>query len=278
MNFLSSLNSKVYDSAKHPHPFVAEFLALIKYRELLFQFIARSIKTRYKRSVLGVVWTLLNPLLTMLVLTFVFSNLFRFDIPHYPIYLLSGLVAWNCFSGVTNQSMGDMVYNGSLMNRIYVPKALFVASAAGTGLVNLGFAFIPLLIIAIATGAPIDQSLITVLPAVFLLALFAMGVGLIVSTAAVFFADMMPVYEVLLTIWLYATPIIYPISIIPPGSLFLFKLNPMYYLIDLFRLPLFTGHVAPLQTWLIAGGFTVAVLLLGWYLFTSKINEFAYHV
>jgi ABC-type polysaccharide/polyol phosphate export permease len=279
MSVTSNLSEEpVYDSAKRRHPFVDEFVALLKYRELLRQFVGRAITIRYKRSVLGVVWTLLNPLLTMIVLSVVFSTLFRFNIPHYPVYLLSSFMVWNFFAASTNQAMGEMALNAGLMNRIYLPKGIIAVSSIGTAIVNMGFTFIPLVLIMLATGASFSPTILILPVSLVFLAAFAMGMGLMLATAAVFFADMIPVYEVLLSIWFYSTPIIYPIDIIPERWLWLFKLNPMYYLVDLFRQPIFAGKIPDLSTWLIAGGYALAVLCLGWYIFTSKANEYAYRV
>ena len=110
-SFRNSSN-EIYNSSKRPHPMVEEILAVIKFRELIYQFVSRSIKTRYKRSALGVIWTMLNPLLTMVVLTIVFSSLFRFQIENFPIYILSGQVVWIFFSSVTSGAMGEMVWGG----------------------------------------------------------------------------------------------------------------------------------------------------------------------
>ena len=106
--------SEIFDTSARPHPLVEEFRAIISYRELLVQFVSRSLKTRYKRSFLGIFWTMLNPLLTMIVLTLVFSNLFRFSVPDYPIYILSGLYLWGFFSHATSFAMGEMLWSGSL--------------------------------------------------------------------------------------------------------------------------------------------------------------------
>jgi ABC-type polysaccharide/polyol phosphate export permease len=194
------------------------------------------------------------------------------------VYLLSAQIIWLFFSGTTNQSMGEMIFSGGLLNRIYVPKAAFVVAAIGTGLVNLGFSLITLLIITLGTGIPFTWSLLVLPASVLLLSMFSMGIGLVLATAAVYFADIMPVYEVLLTVWMYATPIFYPISIIPPQYIPIFQFNPMYYLVELFRMPVYQGIVPGLDMWLIAGGFALASLLLGWYIFTSKSAEYAYRV
>ena len=202
----NKVSKEIYDSSDRPPLFWQELLALVKYRELIVQFVSRSVKTRYKRSVLGVVWTMLNPLLTMIVLTIVFSSLFRFQIENFPIYILSGQMVWIFFSSVTSGAMGEMVWSGDLLKRIYVPKSVFVVSAVGTGLVNIGLSLLPLLGIALVLGVRVNFAILVWPLAIFLLSLFSLGVGLLLSTISVYFADMLPVYDVLLTIWLYATP------------------------------------------------------------------------
>jgi ABC-type polysaccharide/polyol phosphate export permease len=257
---------------------VDEFLALMRYRDLVVLFISRSLKTRYKRSALGVVWTMLNPLLTMIVLSLVFSQLFRANTPYYPVYILSGLTAWLFFSAATNQAMGDIIFNGGLLNRIYVPKAVFAVSAVGAGLVNLGIALVILLAIALISGVGFSWSLLVLPFSILLLVGFALGVGLMLETGAVFFADIVPVYEVFLMVWMYATPIIYPMDIIPVQWQWLFRLNPMYYLVNLFRQPIYDGVVPSWDVWAISLGITVLALGFGWYLFTSRSHEYAYRV
>lgn len=267
-----------YDSAQRPGPIVEEVLALTKYRELVRQFVSRSIKTRYKRSVLGVLWTLLNPLLTMVVLTIIFSQVFRFSVANYPIYVLCGLVVWNFYSNVTNGAMSDMLWSGSLLGRIYVPKSVFAVSAVGTGLVNLLLSLIPVFIIALILGIRITPAILVMPLAILILAIFSLGVGLLLSTAAVFFADMEPVYNVLLTIWFYATPIIYPADVIPEQFQWIIRLNPLTYMLAIFRDPLYSGTVPELSYWLIAAGFAITALIIGGYVFTSRSNEYAYRI
>ena len=275
---LMQTSKEIYDTAQRPAPLIEEILALIKYKDLVIQFIARAIKTRYKRSILGVVWTMLNPLLTMIVLTLVFSQLFRFSIKNYPVYVLSGLVMWIFFSSSTNSAMGEMLWSGSLLGRIYVPKSVFSVSAVGTGLVNLLLSLIPLFLIAIVLQVKITPAILVMPLAMLLMATFALGIGLLLSATVVFFADMMPVYEVILVIWMYTTPIIYNIDIIPVQVRWLFKLNPLYYMITIFREPLYNGTVPALSFWLIAAGFALGALILGGVIFTSKSNEYAYRI
>jgi ABC-type polysaccharide/polyol phosphate export permease len=271
-------SEEIYDSDQRPHPLIEEFLSLLKYRELVYQFTARTITARYKRSIIGVAWTMLNPLMTMIVLTLVFSQIFRFKVEYYPVFVLSGLMAWNFFSHTTSAAMGEMVWSGGLLNRIYVPKSVFAVSAIGTGLVNLGLSLIPLLLITVILGVKLTPALLVLPFSVLLLSIFALGIGLFLATAAVFFADMIPVYEVILTIWFYATPIIYPVDILPEQLMWLFKLNPLLYLVQLFRDPIYLGVVPGWEVWAIATGFALTVFLTGGLVFTSKSNEYAYRI
>ncbi len=267
-----------FDSSQRPSPVLEEVLALIKYRELIRQFVSRSIKTRYKRSVLGVLWTLLNPLLTMVVLTIIFSQVFRFSVENYPVYVLCGLVVWNFFSSTTTGAMGDMLWSSNLLSRIYMPKSVFAVSAVGTGLVNLLLSLIPVFIIAIILGVRITPAILVMPLAIIILAIFTLGLSLFLSTAAVFFGDMEPVYNVLLTIWFYATPIIYPVELIPSQFQWLIRLNPLYYLLTIFRDPLYKGTVPDLKYWLVACFLSLCMLVIGSYTFTSRSNEYAYRI
>lgn len=274
----SQINNELYDSSKRPHPLLEELIALVKYKELVIQFVSRAIKTRYKRSMLGVIWTMLNPLLTMVVLTIVFSSLFKFSVKNYPVYVLTGLVLWSFFSSTTSAAMGEMIWSGSLLSRIYVPKSVFAVSAVGTGLVNLLLSLIPLFGIALILGVKIHTSILIMPLAILILAIFSLGIGLLLSTAAVYFADMLPVYEVMLTIWMYSTPIIYPIEVVPRNLVWILKLNPLYYLVEIFRKPLFDGIVPDVRIWIIASLSAVLVLILGGWIFTAKSNEYAYRL
>ncbi|MGD8865295.1 MAG: ABC transporter permease, partial [Anaerolineales bacterium] len=143
---------QTFDSSSRDAPPIEEFRALYKYRELIRQLISRTIKTRYKRSVLGVAWTMINPLLTMAVLTLVFSQLFRFPTKTYALHVLSGLLIWNFFAQTTTAAMGELMWSGGLLGRIYMPKSAFAVAAVGTGLVNLGLALVPYLVISIVLG------------------------------------------------------------------------------------------------------------------------------
>lgn len=269
---------EIYDSARLAHPMVEEFKAVIRYRDLIYQLVAKSIKTRYKRSILGIGWTMLNPLLTMLVLTLVFSSVFKFSMEHFAVYLLTGLTIWNFFSQTTMAAIGEMVYGGDLFGRIYFPKSVFTISSVGTGLVNLIFAFGPLLLIMLFLGVPIrPAALLSVFP-VIAAALFSLGVGLFLSAGAAYFADLLPIYEVILMIWFYVTPIIYPPDILPASVSWIVRFNPMAYIVEAFRKPLFEGSPPDITTVGIAFAFGFLALIPGWWFFSKHASEYAYRV
>jgi len=152
---LNTITKPVYDSAANASPALTEIQELKHYRYLLKQLVRRDIVARYKRSALGVAWTMLNPLGTMLIMTFVFSNLFK-SVQSYPVYILSGLIAWNFFAQGTNAAMSGLVWGGSLMQRIYLPRTIFGVSAIGTALVNLLLSIIPLLLVMAITQTTIS--------------------------------------------------------------------------------------------------------------------------
>ena len=268
----------VYDSARRRLPIIAEVQELYKYRDLLSQMIARNIKTRYKRSVLGILWTLLSPLLMMLVLTFVFANVFRFQAKHYAAYALAGLALWNFFAQTTSGAMSELVWGGNLMNRIYMPRAIFAATALGTSLVNLLLSLIPLFIVMLVTGVPIRVTVLILPVSILLTAMFAFGVALFLSTLAVYFADVLEMYQILLMAWMYFTPVFYPKEIIPEHLRWIFNLNPMYHLLEMFRAPLYVGWLAGPKTMAAAAIAAFATLAFGWWFFTRKADEIAYRV
>lgn len=270
---------EIYDSARPSSAMLDELRQVWRYRDLLTQLVSRNIKVRYKRSVLGIAWTMLNPLLIMIILTLVFSDLFHIaGIEHYSVYILSALVIWNFFSQTTTMAMSELVWGGGLFHRIYIPRTIFALSAVGTGLVNLLFSLVPLAIIMLATGVGFSPALVFLPVPIFLTALFVLGIGLMLSVFAAQFADVIEVYQIVLTAWLYLTPIIYPLEIIPEQYRWLFNLNPMYHLLETFRLPVYAGVLPGLYRLLIAAFIAIVTFGIGWMLFTKKADEFAYRI
>ena len=207
----------------------------VKYRSLLSNLISRDIKVKYRRSVLGVLWSVLNPILMMIVITIVFSTIFKFQIENFPIYYLTGSLIFNFFSESTSSAMYAVVSNAPLLKKVYIPKYIFPLERTMFAFVNLLFSFIALLIALIFV--PVQPSLMMFfipIPILYTF-VFSLGIGMALSALAVFVRDLFHLYSVLLVAWMYLTPIFYPIEIIPPNLMPLMKLNPLYYFIDYFR-------------------------------------------
>lgn len=267
----------VYDSSKRGLPAVDELRELLHYRNLVFQTVRRNIIVRYKRSVLGVAWTMLSPLGTTIIMSIVFSQVFGAT-EGYAAYVLCGLTCWTFFAQGTSDAMTNLIWGESLLRRIYIPRTTFAVSSIGTGLVNLGFALVPLAFIMLVTGIPIKLTVLFLPVPVLFLAMFTLGVGLFISTVAVFFNDVAQMYQILLTAWMYLSPVIYHESIVPERYLWIIRLNPMYYLINLFRAPIYYGQIPDLDQILLAGCIAFVSLLIGWIAFCQKADEIAYRV
>jgi ABC-type polysaccharide/polyol phosphate export permease len=269
----------IYDSSSQGSPAVEEMRAIFKYRYLIVQLVRRDILTRYKRSSLGVAWTMLNPLGTMLILTIVFSQAFGGSQEGYAAYVLSGLIAWNFFAQSTNAATLHLVWGGSLLKKIYIPRTSFAVSATGTGLINMVLSLIPLLLVMVIIQVPIRWTIILLPIPILFLAMFALGIGLLISTMAIYYADIAEMYQIFLTAWMYLSPVIWPPEILPEYYRFwITRLNPMYYLIELFRTPIIYGQVPDIKLVLISAGIACITLFAGWMFFTSKSDEFAYRV
>jgi ABC-type polysaccharide/polyol phosphate export permease len=272
--------SVVYDSTRRGSVVVEELREILNYRYLVLQLVRRDILTRYKRSFLGVAWTMLNPLGMMLVWTIAFSQFFKAgDLPSYPAYVLNGLLAWNFFSQTTTASMVNLVWGGGLLNRIYIPRTAFSVAAIGTGLVNITLSMVPLIGVMLVTGVKIHLSILFTPISVLIIAGFALGVGLLLSTLAVYFPDVAEMYQIFLMAWMFLTPVMYPVTILPEAyRVFLTTLNPMYHMVMLFRLPLYFGRWPSGPELLIPLGLSLFFLATGWLVFTMKSDEFSYRI
>ena len=204
-----------YDSAIHRPTVLGELRAIMRYRDLLRVLISKTIKVRYKRSALGILWTLLNPLLTMLVLTIAFSAMMGGTVSSYPIYLLIGLVVWNLFSQSTAWTMGTYIGAGGLLKRAHIPPTIFAVACMGNCLINFFFSLVPLVIMMLAMGHPFYFSWWFVPFAVFLVSAFSLGVSLFMAALGIFFSDVVEMYQIALQAWFYLTPIIYPPQLRP---------------------------------------------------------------
>ena len=196
-----------------------------KYTFLLTELIKRDISGKYKDSTLGLFWSFLNPLLSMIVLTMVFSLIFANTIENFPVYLLSGKLVFDLFANATTGAMDSIKANSEIIKKIYVPKYMFAVGIVCSEFINFLISLVVLVAVMIFTGAPFHFALIySPIPLFFLLVL-TMGVGLILATATTFFTDIKYLYGVLVMLLSFMTPLFYPIDIIPQQFLFAYKLN-----------------------------------------------------
>lgn len=174
--------------------------------------------------------------------------------------------------------MHNLIWGGNLLKRIYVPRTVFAVSAILTGLINMAFSLVPLMVVMLITQVPIRPTmLILPIPALFL-AMFALGVGLILSTIAIYFIDVTEMYTILLTAWFYLSPVIYRKEMLPQDYAWVVHLNPMYYLINLFRAPIFDGRIPALSEFVVAAAIALSTLVVGWVWFSSRADDFAYRI
>ena len=258
-----------------------------KYKFLLSQLIIRDFKVKYKRSVLGILWSILYPLLMMSVMALIFSNMFKFrmDGVNYLVYLMSGLVIFNFFSEATNNALTSITGNFSLINKVYIPKYIFpLAKSLFAGL-NFLFTLIPFILIILISGNVAEGTKCTIniyyllLPFIMLCALmFIIGISYLLSTVTVFLRDVIYIWGIMLTILNYFTPIFYSIDILPITLQNILKFNPLYLYINSIR-EIVLFNTPPTGIYLLScflSGFITMVI--GMFIFKKKQDKFVYYM
>ena len=250
----------------------------IKFQPLLRELVSRDIKIKYRRSVLGVLWTLLNPLCMMIVLSLVFSNIFKFSVENFPLDFLRGQTNFNFFSDATTSAMSAVINNAALIKKVYMPKYLFVISRVFSSFINLLASFTALLVVMIATRAELHWKVVfAVIPLGFIV-VFSLGVGLLLSALVVKFRDIMHLYSVFITALLYLTPVIYPMSSLPYWMQKVVGLNPITNILMMFRDVMLYDNFPNLSSILIATIESLAALGIGVYVFYKKQDEFILNI
>ena len=251
---------------------------LFRYRDLVVTLIVRELTVRYKRSTIGFLWTMLQPMLNMAILHLVFSSIFRFEIDNYPVYVLAGMLFWNFFSQGIISSMNSLRGNAGLLKKLPVPHAVFPVATVAAGVVNLVLALIPLFVLLVVTGHPLTPSLLFLPVAIAIAALFTLGAGLLLSPLAVFFYDVVEVVGVLMMLAMYATPIFYPMTILPERFRWVVRFNPVRSILEVFRDPIYFNKVPPLSHLTVAITVAVAVFALGYWSFRRSADRIPFYV
>lgn len=264
--------------AGEPLRWADELRDLRAHGALLFELIHRDLTIRYKRSVLGFFWTMLHPLLLMLIFVAIFAGLFQVRTPHYETYFLSAYVAWNFFAQTVVNAMASVAWNGPLMKRVRVPPTIFTLSTTVSGLVNLGLSLIVLFSIMFFVGAPFHVELVFLPVSLLLVGVFAFGVSLALTAVTIYFGDVREMVQAGLPAVMYLTPIIYPISIVPERFRWAIKLNPMVYMVEIVRDPIYYGIIPSPMTLLVSVVVSVGSALIGWMIFRHLAPRFHAHV
>ncbi len=221
----------------------------IKYKPLIHELVSRDLKVKYRRSFLGYVWSILNPLLMMILQSIIFSYMFRSNIPNFPLYLICGNTLFTFFNETTTMGMDSIIQNASLIKKVYIPKFIFPLSRAVSCFVTMAFSLAAIVLVMLFTRATFYWTILLFwLPLAFLF-LFSCGMALLLSALAVYFRDMRHLYGVLTMGWMYATPLFYPLEALPDQIIPLIKLNPLYHYINLFRNLVMYGNIPGPNTW-----------------------------
>jgi ABC-type polysaccharide/polyol phosphate export permease len=257
---------------------------LWRFRQLVGVLVVRELKVRYKRSIFGLLWTMLNPLLLMLVYTIVFTAIMPSSVRNFSIFLLSGLLPWIFFATAVTQGLFSILGNQDLIRKVRVPQAVFPLSVVGSNLVNFSLSLVPLLLLMLALRQPFGPALLFLPAATFVLLLFTSGITLLLATFTVFFRDVRHLTEVALQLLLYLSPVLYSVEMLnhdkwwfPLFRTFL-ALNPMSYLIPLLRDPVFYARLPPAPEIALAACISIAVFAIGLAVFTRLSPRHIHHL
>jgi ABC-type polysaccharide/polyol phosphate export permease len=250
---------------------------LVASRELLVNLTLRELRGKYKRSVLGWTWSLLNPLATMAIFTVVFAYFLKVDVPPgnpsgldvFALFLVCGLLPWNFLSNGMSGSMGSLLGNSNLIKKVYFPREILVIANVASWVVAFLIEMAVLAVALIVFGNFVLPWLVPVLALVVVQTAFVVGLGLMLSVLNVYFRDVQHFMGILLQLWFYATPIVYPITVVPENIRFVYGLNPMVRFVEAYRDCLYDLRMPPLLDWIYLIGVAAVTLAAGWAIFVK---------
>lgn len=247
------------------------------YYELLVELTKREIKSRYKQSVLGYAWVILNPFLQMIVMAFVFSHIMRIPVigVPYAIYLYVGLLPWTLFSNSMISSVNALVNNASLITKIYFPREIFILSTILAKIVDFALASIILVLFMIWFKIPVTIHILWIMPIFLIQQVFTYALSLLLSAFNLFYRDVQYVLNLAILLWMYLTPVIYPVELIPERYRWIFQLNPMAVLINAYRQVMLSGQMPNLNSLMIATGVSVGLFFISYRIFKKLEGVFA---
>lgn len=257
-----------------------EIKAIVKWKELLWQMVGREVKARYKQSILGYFWVILNPLAQMLVMSFAFSLILRIPtnssahIP-YSIFLFVALLPWTLFSNSLSSASSSLVNSSSLITKVYFPRTILVLSTIIAKIIDFLFALSILVIYMIIYQIPINLNILWVIPIFLIQQIFTLGLSLFFAAANLLYRDIQYLLNLLLILWMYLTPVIYPTDIVPEKFKFFFQLNPLSVLINAYRQTILGMGTPKFSSLIVATIVSIITLLLGLSYFKSREKIFA---
>lgn len=251
----------------------------LAYRNLLKQLVLRDLKLKYRRSFLGYIWSVLNPLLIMLVMTAVFSTMFQRNIENFPVYLLTGQTLYNFMNQSTNQGMRSIVTSASLLKKTYVPKYIFTLAKVTSCLVDFVLSLGALVLVMLVTGVKFTPYILLAPLVILQLYVFCVGLGMFLAQATVFFRDIQYMYSVVTLAWMYLTPIFYPLDQLPEMMQHLIKVfNPMYCYVQQFRGVVLYGWMPAPHLWIYGICCALLFLIVGTWSFLKTQNKFILYI
>lgn len=258
--------------------FFSTALAMKKYGFLMEQLVSRDFKVRYKRSMLGMFWSFLNPLLTMVVQFIVFSQLFKSGIDNVAGYMLSGIVVFNFFNEAVGQALGAIVYNASLITKVYVPKYIYPVTKVLSSCVNFMISLGALFVVVLFTKEPITKAFLLLPFLIVCVTLFSIGFGMLLSALMVFFRDIQFLWGIFSMLWMYLTPLFYPETILAEQYRWIFKCNPMYYYVKFMRSIVLDGVSPEPRLYILCALFSFGALTVGGLVFKKTQNKFILNI
>lgn len=254
---------------------------VMRFREhgfLFSELVKRDFKKKYKSTYLGVVWSLLSPLLTLLVMRIVFTRFFGQSVPHYTIYLFCGNIVFSFFSDSTSSGMSSLLDNSVIFSKINVPKYLFLFSKNVSALINFSLTFVVFLIFCAIDGVPLTPCFLLLIFPIACLIIFNLGIGLILSALYMFFRDIQYLWGVFTLLLMYLSAIFYSVESYSEPIRGLFLFNPVFVYIKYFRLAVLEASVPSIQYHLLALGYALAAFLIGAAIYKAKNHKFLYYV
>jgi ABC-type polysaccharide/polyol phosphate export permease len=272
----------VYDAGQKRISFSSFYIVLhdvFKYRFVLYNLIGTNLKARYRRSVFGFLWSLLNPLFTMIILAVVFSTVYKTSFTELGLYIMSGLLPWNLIANSLLGGSLSLVNAEGYLKKVYLPKQVFPITVLGVEVVNFCLSLVSLFVLAITLGARPNFTWLLLPFGLFLLSVFLLGMVLGISVITVYFRDFSHILQIGLTGLFYLTPIVYPISLISkPALVEIIRLNPFYYFIEIFHEILKDSIVPSGSMWLTCILLSMGSYVLGVLIFQFKGNDIIYRL